>query len=224
VYVPIVLLAGTVLVVVIGYFVRVSFNVSGSALGNGTAPSVGASIAPVSSRAADEVAVPQTGGAPAEGGALPGNGVGGGGPAQGGPPAPIMRMVADLRARIARNPKDAQALAGLAGLYAESSQFDKAAPLYARAVAAAPQDAQAHADYAATLHALGNDAAAQAQIAAALASKPDFPPALFQQGAVAAAAGHRDAAIAAYRRFLAVAPNDPRADDARSALQSLGAS
>jgi tetratricopeptide (TPR) repeat protein len=221
VYVPLVLLFGAAVIAVIGYFVRVSFTVQGSALGSGTVAQGG--IKPVASRAPDEAALPQSGGAPDSGGGLPGESVGGGGAAEGGPPAEVVRLLADLNAKLKRNPNDLNALVGLAGLYAEANMFAKATPYYARAVAIDPRSAQTRTAYAVSLHETGRDAAALQQLDAVLERHRDYSPALYAQGIAAQALGRRTVAVAAYRRFLTVAPDDPQAGDARSALRALGA-
>ncbi len=221
VYLPIVAIAGAVLIAITWYFLRISFGVQGSALGNGAALSK-APIAPVASRAPDEVAMPQGGGAAGNGGALPGQSVGGGSAVQGGPPAQVMRLLADYRARLKRNPNDLDAIVGLAGLYAEANMFAKAAPYYARAVALDPRNAQTRTAYAAALHGDGQDESAFRELGTVVAQHGEYSPALYAQGVVATALGRRPAAVAAYRRFLTVAPNDPQADDARAALRALG--
>lgn len=223
IYVPIVLVAGAVFIGVIAYFLRIGLGVQGSALSQGPSPAARASIEPVATRAPGEVAIPQTGGPVSNaGGALPGQSVGGGGPA-GGPPAPVARLVADLKARIAKNPRDLSALVGLAGLYADANKFAQAAPLYAQALALDPANPDTRTDYALALHGEGNDLGALRQTAIALEGRRDFPPALLAEGLAAAAIGRRTQAIEAYRRFVDVAPNDPHADDARAALRTLGA-
>lgn len=224
IYVPIVLVCAVAIIGVVAYFLRIGLGVQGSALGRGAAPASQSSIEPVATRAPGEVAIPQTGGAlpNVPGGALPGHSVGGGGPA-GGPPAPVARLVADLKARIAKNPRDLSALVGLAGLYAEASKFERAESLYARALAIDPDNPDTRIDYATVLHGEGKDLVALHQTGIVLEKRRDFPPALFAEGVAAGAIGRRTQAIAAYRRFLAVAPNDPHVDDARAALRALEA-
>lgn len=221
-YLPLVFLAAAGLIAITAYFLRISFGVAGSALGGGTTVSQ-RPIAPVASRAPDEVAMPQGGGAPDNAGSLPGQSVGGGTAVQGGPPAQVVRLLTEFRARLNRNPNDVDALVGLAGLYAEANMFPKAMPLYARAVVLDPGSAQTRTAYAVALHAQGRDADALQQLDLVVGRHGDYSPALYAQGVVAAAMGQRAVAVAAYRRFLVVAPNDPQADDARSALRTLGA-
>ena len=164
-----------------------------------------------------DVVVPQTGG----------NGVGGGTPvpAQGaGPPAPIERLLVDLRGRLQRNPNDLAALVNLADLYFDAGKFTQAIPYYKRAIALDPENPDTRTDYATALHGAGQDVASIHELESVLASHPGFREALFNEGIVANAIGRRSEAIGAFKKFLAVAPNDRRAADARTALQNLGAS
>jgi len=70
-----------------------------------------------------------------------GNGVGGGSAAVvsgATPPAPIQRLLTELKTRVARNPRDVAALTGLGDLYAAAGKFDQAKPYYRRALAVDP--------------------------------------------------------------------------------------
>jgi hypothetical protein len=205
IYIPIIAVFAIVFLGGIGYFLRIGLGVTGSALGpTAQAPAeqgdarIRQPVPPVPTRAPGEAAVPQSGGVPgsAAGALPPGQSVGGGGPAAG-PPAPVVQMLGDLRARLAKNPRDREALLQLASLYAEANKFSQAVPLYAQAVALDPNDADARTKYAR---------------------------ALFDEGTSASGAGRRSDAIAAFRKFLVVTPDDPRAEDARTALRRLGAS
>jgi tetratricopeptide (TPR) repeat protein len=199
---------------IIGYFLRIGLGVTGSALGP-AAQQGDASLE--ATPVPGEVVVPQTGG---------GNGVGGGTPARapaGGPPAPVQRLLTELRGRLAQNPRDVATLVGLAQLYFDAGKFERALPYYRRALALDPRNPDTRTDYAAALHATGSDLAALHQLESVLSEAPNFAPALFNAGIVASSIGRRTQAIAAFQRFLKVAPQDQRADDARTALRSLGA-
>ena len=56
----------------------------------------------------------------------------------GGPPAAVRTQLADLRARIQRNPKDDVALTQLADMYLAVGKYDSAIPYYKRALAVNP--------------------------------------------------------------------------------------
>jgi cytochrome c-type biogenesis protein CcmH/NrfG len=125
IYVPIVVVIAFAFLALVGYFLRIGLGTTGAALGP------------------QRAVAPQTGGA---------NGVGGGTPAgsaEEGPPAPIQRLLVELRGRVQRNPRDTAALGGLARLYAAAGKYDQALPYFRRALAVAPGDPGLRADYAA---------------------------------------------------------------------------
>jgi tetratricopeptide (TPR) repeat protein len=217
-YVPILVVAMLAFGGVLAYFLRIGLSTTGSALGPGVVAQQGDSniqATPVPG----EVVIPQSGGAP-------GNSVGGGSPPQaaaGAPPAPIQRLLTELKGRVARNPHDLSALVGLASLYADAAKFPQALPYYKRALALDPGNPDLRTDYATALHGSNEDLESLAQLQVVLAAKPDFPPALFNEGIVASSIGRRTQAVAAFQKFLKVAPNDSHAEDARTALKNIGA-
>jgi len=234
--VPIVVVAGIGLVLVIAYFLRIGLGVTGSALGPSAQTTNGA-VPPIATRAPGEAAVPQSSAPSGTNAALPGKPVGVGGPpaavngpaqsgtvsrAAGGPPPAVMQLLAGYRARLAKNPNDRGALIGLASLEAQVNRFDTAAPLYARAITLKPSDIATRTQYALALHGSGHDGEALTQLVVVLRERPSDGDALYDEGVIAESAGRHTMAIAAFRRFLQVAPNDARAAQARSALQALG--
>lgn len=236
IYLPILVVAALAFLGVVGYFLRVGLGVTGAALGptaqqgdsniQATGAPAGAGLP---TPAPGEVVVPQSGGAPQSGAAPPAgaaNGVGGGTPAQhaaAGPPAPVLRLLVELRGRLQRNPKDLEALVNLANLYFDAGKYAQSIPYYERALALDPDNPDTRTDYATALHGEAHDLESLHQLDLVLAQHHDFPEALFNEGIVANAIGRRTQAIAAFKTFLKVAPNDQRADDARTALQNLGA-
>jgi len=218
-YIPILVVAMLAFGGVLAYFLRIGLSTTGSALGPGVVAQQGDSniqATPIPG----EVEVPQSGGAP-------GNSVGGGSPPQaaaaGAPPAPIQRLLTELKGRVARNPHDLSALVGLASLYADAAKFPQALPYYKRALALDPGNPDLRTDYATALHGSNEDLESLAQLQLVLAAKPNFPPALFNEGIVASSIGRRTQAVAAFQKFLKVAPNDSHAEDARTALKNIGA-
>ena len=55
-----------------------------------------------------------------------------------------------------------------------------------------------------------------------LKERPKFLQALFNRGVVLRAIGRRTDAVAAFKTFIAAAPNDPRVTDARTNISELG--
>jgi len=135
-----------------------------------------------------------------------------------------MQELAQLRARLARNPKDLAALVQLGNMEFDAQKFDKAVEYYGRALALDPTNPDVGTDYATALHQSGRDLDALKQLDTVLKERPGFHTALFNRGVVLQAIGRRSDAIADFRAYLKVAgPDDRRAADARAALQQMGA-
>jgi cytochrome c-type biogenesis protein CcmH/NrfG len=115
VYIPIMAVIAAAFLAGMGYLVHAAFSTGGSVFG--------ASVSGASS---------QTTPAP------PAMNVQGGGP-----PAAVRTQLADLRARIAKNPKDDVALTQLADMYLAVGKYDDAIPYYKRALAANPNNVAA---------------------------------------------------------------------------------
>jgi tetratricopeptide (TPR) repeat protein len=235
-YLPFLLIGLAIFLGVVVYFLRIGLGVTGSALGpSGPIAQQGdarqQAVAPANAAPtlpAGEEAIPQSGtaGGAAQGDAAvqaPAQQAGGAAIAAGGPPPAIMRIVAEAKARIARNPNDLSALISLASLYFDANKFDQAIPYYERALAIDPTNPDSRTDYATALHTVGRDLDALKQIDIVLNAQPNFAPALFNEGIVASAIGRRTQAVGAFERFLKVSPHDGHADDARTALHNLGA-
>ena len=247
VVIPIVAVFAVIFLGIMGYFLRIGFGTTGSAFGPqaqvheqgdariaatpvpDAAPTDPPGTLDIPQSGTGQVAgnAPVSGEAPAAGtqaasgpDALPpGNPTGGGGP-----PAPVMQLLNDLKARAAKNPRDIAALVELGNLYFDASKFDGAVGYYKRALALDPDNPDTRTDYATALHGENHDLESLAQLQLVLARRPQFPEALFNEGIVANAIGRRTQAVSAFKAFLRVSPHDQRADDARTALQTLGAS
>jgi cytochrome c-type biogenesis protein CcmH/NrfG len=112
VYVPIAAVFAVVFLLTLAWLVRLGFGTSGGVFGTGTG-----SPGP----AAAQQQQPQT--VNVEGG---------------GPPATVRMQLQELRARIARNPKDDVALTQLGDMYLAVGKSAQAIPYYKRALAANP--------------------------------------------------------------------------------------
>jgi tetratricopeptide (TPR) repeat protein len=223
IYLPILAVAAILVLAIVSYFLKIGLATTGAALGPAAQTSAAGSGVQTSA-APDEVDVPQNGGGAPNG--APGNGVGGGSAsvaAAGAPPAPVLRLLTELRGRVARNPRDLAALVGLASLYYDAGKFPQAIPYYRRALALDPANPDTRTDLATALHATGDDLAALSEIDRVLATRPNFPPALFNRGVVAASIGRHSEAVESFQKFLKIAPGGERADAARLALKNLGA-
>lgn len=228
---PIFAAIAAVFIAVMGYFVKAGLTEGGTALGTGAPAEQGdarivATAAPAAPAAPDAMqtdapgtfTVPQTGTGPiAQTSALPGNAVGGGGP-----PAPVLAELVALRTRLKANPNDLAAIVGLADMYFDAGKFDQSAVYARRALELDPGNPDVRTDYATALHQTGHDLEALTQLDTVLAERPKFVQALFNRGVVLQAIGRRTDAIAAFQRFIAAAPSDPRTVDARQTIEELG--
>jgi hypothetical protein len=157
--IPILVVFAVVFLGILGWFLRIGFGTTGSAFGPSGMPAqqgdarIAATPAPLATDPPGTFTVPQTGTGPTRGNsnALPGASTGGGNAAgdAAGPPAPVMQQLTELRARIARDPKDRAALVQLGDMEFAAQKFDKAADYYHRALVLAPADPGVKARYAA---------------------------------------------------------------------------
>ena len=111
VYIPIMIVIAAVFLAGMAYMVHAAFSTGGSVFG--------AAVTGASNRAE----TPAPAAVNVEGG---------------GPPAAVRTQLADLRARIARNPKDDVALTQLGDMYLAVGKYDQAIPYYKRALAVNP--------------------------------------------------------------------------------------
>ncbi len=244
VVIPIVTVFAVVFLGIMGYFLRIGFGTTGAAFGPQASPheqgDARIAATPVPDTGPTDppgtVDIPQSGSGPVAGNppvtadqsatdagpatgpdALPpGNPTGGGGP-----PAPVMQLLTELKARVAKNPRDIAALVELGNLYFDASKYDQAITYYKSALALDPTNPDVRNDEAAALHATGHDLDALREVNRVLAERPGFPQALFNRGIILGAMGRRSDAVIAYREFLRVAPKDEHARDAQAAIKEL---
>ncbi len=211
--IPIIAVVAIVFLGIMTYFLRIGLGNSGTALGAGPHEQGDARIVatpvPVATDDTGTAAIPQTGG---------------GVQAPNAPPPFIAQAISELRSRLARNPRDTAALVAFGDLEMQASKFDRAAEYYGRAAAVEPSNPATRTSLATAMHFEGNDSAALREVQTVLTKAPAFPGALFTEGLVDQRLGRRTEAIAAFKRFLAVAPSDRRAPEAHAALHDLGSS
>jgi cytochrome c-type biogenesis protein CcmH/NrfG len=118
VYLPIVIAIGGIFVAAVSWLVHQGFATGGSVFGNGTGSPARAGAAATAAPPAVNV----------EGG---------------GPPATVRVQLAQLRDRIARNPKDDVALTQLADMYLAVGKYAQALPFYRRALSVNPKNVAA---------------------------------------------------------------------------------
>jgi protein O-GlcNAc transferase len=118
----------------------------------------------------------------------------------------IERTVAELQARLARDPDDLETLIALAGALRRLGRTADAIACFRRAVTAHPNVAEIWFNLGNAQSATGDAAAAADSYARALALKPDLGPAHFNLGNLLREKGDLAAAESAYRRALALMP------------------
>ena len=131
--VPIIVVFAAVFLGVMTYFLRIGLGSSGTALGSNVEQGDARIAAtPVPTDEPGLVTVPQSGG-----GEAPGNSVGGG------PPAPVMQELTQLRGRLARNPRDVDALVTFGDLELDAGMYARAESYFGQALAVDPRSAGA---------------------------------------------------------------------------------
>lgn len=241
---PIVAVFAVVFLGIMAYFLRIGFGTTGAAFGPQAQPHEQGDARIAATPVPDigptdppgTVDIPQSGSGPVAGNPPVDEGASSAGPAPatgpealppgnptggGGPPAPVMQLLTQLKARVAKNPRDIAALVELGNLYFDASKFDQAITYYKRALALDPTNPDVRNDQAAALHATGHDLDALREVNHVLAERPNFPQALFNRGIILGSMGRRSDAVVAYREFLRVAPKNDHAADAQAAIKEL---
>lgn len=123
----------------------------------------------------------------------------------------------------AAGPKSLEAQTVLANVLRERGLYDEAADAYRRAIALAPTRApEAHAGLAILLAERGDLAGAAAEYKSAIDQNLDAEPLLYQlYGSVLERLERRAEAVAAYERFLELAPKSSLASAVRSVVEQL---
>jgi tetratricopeptide (TPR) repeat protein len=124
---------------------------------------------------------------------------------------------------IERNPNDTDVLNQVGYTLLGMGQTERAIGFFERLVALSPDDANAHDSLAEGYLNAGRLADSATQYEKALALDPSFANSQFMLGDVYRRLGNNEKAIAAYQRFLTLSPEGAQANQARSALEQLGA-
>jgi tetratricopeptide (TPR) repeat protein len=122
-----------------------------------------------------------------------------------------------------RHPEDANALNQIGYALLQQGEATQALVYFRRYAELEPDDANAHDSLAEGLLNAGNLAESASEYAKALEINPSFTNSRFMLAQVYRRMGSNEKAIATYRRFLELVPEGAQADDARAALEELGA-
>ena len=136
-------------------------------------------------------------------------------------PGPVMQMVQGYKQALAKNPKDLDALVGLANLEFDSQQWAHAIDYYSRALAIDGKNADVRVDRAIAYHATGQNDLAKKELARVIREKPDHKNAWLNLGVVNRELGDRAGAIKAWERYLEMDPQGEHAADVRQEIESL---
>ena len=161
------------------------------------------------------------------GGGMGGNGMSGnaagaaGGGMPTGMPEQIRQMVAEYRDRLAKNPKDKEALIGLGNLQFDSHQWDKAVESYQKALDQDPQNGDVRVDMAIAYHQLEQNDQAIQELERVTKETPEHRNAWLNLGVVSAAKGDNARAIRAWEQYLKLEPSSPHAAAIRAQIEDL---
>lgn len=152
-------------------------------------------------------------------GATGGGGMAGGAPQQ--MPAQIMQMVQGYKAALAKNPKDIEAIIGLANLEFDSGQWEKAIDYYTQALAIDATNADVRVDRAIAYHATGQNDVSKKELLQVIREKPDHKNAWLNLGVVSREMGDHAGAVRAWEKYLELDPQGEHAADVRQELTTL---
>ncbi len=123
-------------------------------------------------------------------------------------PAPdYSKMIATLKAKLDKNPSDAQTIDALGTAYFMSEQYDKARSLFSRALRLHPGDPGATVRLAMVFQAKGDDAKAKSLINGVLKKQPDFQEAHYDLAIIYFSQQRLEQAKAEWQKTAAIDPS-----------------
>jgi cytochrome c-type biogenesis protein CcmH/NrfG len=122
-------------------------------------------------------------------------------------PAPdYSKTIAALKAKLDKNPSDAQTVDALGTAYFMSEQYDKAQSLFSRALKLHPGDPGATVRLAMVFHAKGDDGKAKSLIQRVLKRQPDFQEAHYDLAIIYFSQQRAEQAKAEWKKAAAIDP------------------
>jgi cytochrome c-type biogenesis protein CcmH/NrfG len=116
------------------------------------------------------------------------------------------KTIAALRAKLDKDPSDAQTMTALGTAYFMSEQYEKAAALFVRALRLRPGDPDTTVRLAMAHHARGNDAKATSLIRSVLKKRPRFQEAHYDLAIIYFSEGNMEQAKAEWQKTAAIDP------------------
>lgn len=136
-------------------------------------------------------------------------------------PQQIMQMVQGYKAALAKNPKDLDAIVGLANLEFDSGQWTRAIDYYSRALSIDPKNADVRVDRAIAYHATGQNDVAKKELLQVTRERPEHKNAWLNLGVVSRDTGDRAGALRAWQRYLELDPQGEHASSVRQEIENL---
>jgi len=136
-------------------------------------------------------------------------------------PQQIMQMVQGYKSALAKNPKDLEALVGLANLEFDSGQWAHAIDYYSRALTVDPKNADVRVDRAIAYHSTGQNDVAKKELLAVTREQPEHKNAWLNLGVVSRDLGDRAGALRAWQRYLELDPQGEHAASVRQEIENL---
>lgn len=125
-----------------------------------------------------------------------------------------------LKQQLGQNPKDFQALVGLANLYFDNHRFLDAITYYNRSLKVRPRDLAVHTDLGTSYFNVGLNDAALKQFDIALKLNPDFPNANYNKGVVLLRGKNEPGqAIKYFNKYLELEPKGKNSQAAKALLE-----
>ena len=135
----------------------------------------------------------------------------------------VSKEIESLKAAIGKNPRDAESLARLGGLYMDAGMYDRALEFVHSALELKPEDIHVQIDYATCLLMTGKAADALAQLENAVARDASHPRAWYFMGLAQVDVGEYDKGEASFKRALELSPGSFDLDALRAEIEKVKA-
>ncbi len=135
--------------------------------------------------------------------------------------APVFKQIDSLKATVAANPKDVNALAHLGALFDMAGKFEQAAEYYKSILAVEPKNVEARMNYAGALFNNNQRDQALTELHEVLQHRPDYDFAMYNLGVIYAAKHEHDKAKEWWDKVIARNANSDLAQRAKQSLEAM---